>query len=94
MIPITIYGAACPKRRAVTEKGEAMRAKRVAMLLAIVVCSAGMAMGQTEWVEYADNPVIGPGEPGEWDEDGREVLEVVFDGSTYHLFFGDPGQGG
>ena len=93
MIPITIYGAACPKRRAVTDKGEAMRAKRAVLLAAIVVCSAGVALAQTEWVDYPDNPVIGPGGPGEWDEDGRDVLGVVFDGSTYHLFFGDPGQG-
>jgi predicted GH43/DUF377 family glycosyl hydrolase len=46
-----------------------------------------MASAQTEWVEHPDNPVIGLGEPGEWDDDMRAVLAVHFDGSVYHLWF-------
>ncbi len=64
-----------------------MTAKRVALMVAIVVCTAGMAMGQTEWVQYPDNPVIGPGDPGEWDSGFRQVVNVVSDGSMYHLYF-------
>ncbi len=64
-----------------------MTAKRVALMVAIVVFSAGMAMGQTEWVQYPDNPVIGPADPGEWDSGFRQVVNVVSDGSMYHLYF-------
>jgi len=64
-----------------------MRAKIVVVFLVAVVISAGVALGQTEWVEHPDNPVIGPAEPGEWDSAYREVSGVVFDGSTYHLYF-------
>jgi hypothetical protein len=46
-----------------------------------------MAMGQTEWVQWPGNPIIEPGEPGSWDEGGRWVSNVIFDGSIYHIWF-------
>ncbi len=64
-----------------------MTAKRVALMVAIVVCSAGLATAQTEWADYPDNPVIEPGAPGEWDDAGGFINDVVFDGSTYHMWF-------
>ena len=63
-----------------------MNVRRVALLLSIVLCAAGAALAQTEWVEYPDNPVIGPGEPGAWDAGGHSAGTVVFDGSVYHMF--------
>jgi predicted GH43/DUF377 family glycosyl hydrolase len=56
-------------------------------MVAIVACSAGIAVAQTEWVKHPDNPVINPGEPGEWDDGGRLPLAVHFDGAVYHLWF-------
>ena len=41
-----------------------MRAKRVAVMLSIMLWSAGMAVGQTIWDQYPVNPVLGPGDPG------------------------------
>ena len=64
------------------------------MLLAIVVCSAGIAMGQTEWVEYPDNPVIEPGESGSWNAGGNWGTAAIFDGSMYHLWFTGHEQNG
>ena len=64
-----------------------MRVRIVSVFLVAVVISAGIAMGQTEWVEHPDNPVIGPGDSGEWDSGYRDVACVVSDGSMYHLFF-------
>lgn len=64
-----------------------MSAKRVATVLWIIVCSAGVAMAQTVWDQWPGNPIVGPGAPGSWDEGGRWVSNVVFDGSVYHMWF-------
>jgi len=64
-----------------------MRGKHVAIAVWIILCGAGMAMGQTEWVQWPGNPIIGPGDPGSWDQGGRWVSNVVFDGSIYHMWF-------
>ena len=64
-----------------------MSTKRVLVVLSIIVCGAGMAVGQTEWVDDPANPVIGPGDAGPWDVGGPWARAVVFDGSTYHLYF-------
>jgi predicted GH43/DUF377 family glycosyl hydrolase len=64
-----------------------MNAKRALVVISIVVCSAGIASAQTEWVDHPDNPVIGPGEPGSWDDEDRSVTGVVWDGSMYHMIF-------
>jgi len=69
-----------------------MSAKRVAVVLWITLCGAGMAMGQTEWVQWPGNPIIGPGEPGSWDEGGHWLSNVIFDGSTYHMWFSGTDQ--
>lgn len=64
-----------------------MRMKQAVVLFSIIVCGAGMVMGQTEWVDHPDNPLIGPGAPGSWDSRGHYMPEVVFDGTTYHMWF-------
>jgi hypothetical protein len=56
-------------------------------MVSIVLCSAGLAMGQTVWQQYPGNPVIGPGEPGAWDETGCSVLAVLFLDGTYHMWY-------
>ena len=35
----------------------------------------------------SDNPVIGLGEPGEWDDGSRGDPSVLFDGANYHMWF-------
>ena len=64
-----------------------MRVKSAAVLVSIVLCGAGMAVGQTVWVDYPVNPVLGPGDPGTWDELARVEPAVLFDGSIYHMWF-------
>ncbi len=64
-----------------------MNVKRVAVMLWIVLCVAGVALAQTEWVQHPDNPIIGLGEPGEWDDGGRADPSVLFDGAVYHMWF-------
>ena len=59
-----------------------MSAKRVSMFVLAVVCTAGVAFGQTFWVAHPHNPILGPGDPGEWDAGGRAATTVISDGST------------
>jgi len=64
-----------------------MSVRRVAVMASIMLCAAGAALAQTEWVPYPDNPVIGLGEPGEWDDGSRGDPSVLFDGTVYHMWF-------
>ena len=48
-----------------------------------VVLGAGVATAQTEWTDYPQNPVIGPGPQGSWDP-MRIVFAVHFDGAVHH----------
>jgi predicted GH43/DUF377 family glycosyl hydrolase len=64
-----------------------MKVKRVAVMLSIVACAAGVVSAQTVWEHYPGNPVLPPGDPGEWDEDGRIATSVVYDGSTWHMYY-------
>jgi predicted GH43/DUF377 family glycosyl hydrolase len=57
------------------------------VLVPILLCGAAMAIGQTVWDQYPGNPVLGPGDPGSWDEFARVEPTVLFDGSVYHMWF-------
>ena len=65
-----------------------MRSTRtVAVLMSVLVCGAGLAVAQTEWVDHPDNPVVGTDDLAGWASGGASVGAVVFDGSTYHMWF-------
>ena len=70
-----------------------MNATRVTWCVAMIVCIAGVAGAQTEWVDDPNNPVIGPGDPGDWDGGTRNPLAVVEVDGTYHLFFNGQAEG-
>ena len=52
-----------------------------------VLLSAGGASGQTPWTKDPANPVLEAGNPGEWDQGGVLSGAVLFDGTTYHLWY-------
>ncbi len=64
-----------------------MSTKRVLVVLSIILCGAGMVMGQTEWVDDPGNPIFTAGDTGSWDRSGPWARAVVHDGTTYHLWF-------
>ena len=64
-----------------------MSGKQLLVVSAIVLFGAGMAIGQTEWVDDPENPVIGVDDPGEWASGGAWVNTVMYDGTTYHMWF-------
>ena len=42
----------------------------------------------TVWTKHAGNPLLVPGEKGAWDDVNIIHPHVIFDGSTYHLWYG------
>jgi hypothetical protein len=64
-----------------------MGVKRVFVMVSIVLGVAAVAAAQTEWFDYLNNPVLGPGDPGRWDSGGRFPGAVVFVDGTYHMYF-------
>jgi hypothetical protein len=69
------------------KKEKSMNLTRVVVVISMILFGTGLATAQTEWTFHPENPVIGPGEPGGWDEAYRSSIAVHFDGSVYHLWF-------
>ncbi|HSL16961.1 MAG TPA: hypothetical protein VLB51_03555 [Methylomirabilota bacterium] len=63
-----------------------MRGLRACAALVLVFAAATVS-AQTDWVDHPDNPVLGPGEPGAWDEGGRRLGTVILVDSTFHMWF-------
>ncbi len=58
----------------------------------IVLCASQVAVAQVEWTFH--DPVVGAGPPGSWNEERNVLGDVVFDGTTYHMYLigGDDGN--
>lgn len=59
------------------------------LLVLAVLCAAGPALGheQPGWAKHGGNPVLEPGEHGEWDHDFVFLPSMILDGSTYHMWY-------
>ncbi len=57
------------------------------VLAVAALLATGGAHGQTTWTKDEGNPVLAPGAPGEWDQGGVVSGAVLFDGTTYHLWY-------
>ncbi len=64
-----------------------MSTKRVVVVFSIVLCGVGMVSAQTEWIGHPGNPVVETEDPGSWAPGGPWIGSIVFDGSTYHMWF-------
>ena len=40
------------------------------------------------WKKYEDNPILKPGEWGEWDDGGFSEAEVIYHSGVFHMFYG------
>lgn len=47
----------------------------------------GSLLGQAYWQKYCVNPVLSPGPEGSWDDQAVAHPNVLYDGSTYHLWY-------
>jgi predicted GH43/DUF377 family glycosyl hydrolase len=52
----------------------------------LILAPAGI-QAQTEWEKYTGNPVLSGGSQGEWDESGVIGTRILFDGTTYHMWY-------
>ncbi|MBN1137101.1 MAG: hypothetical protein JXM73_10965 [Anaerolineae bacterium] len=39
------------------------------------------------WEKYAGNPILGPGEPGEWDSSSRTQIALIKEGGLYKMWY-------
>ena len=62
------------------------------LLLVILIFSANSMdiFGQTNWHKYIGNPVLLPGDEGQWDYQFINVRSVLWDGEKYNMWY----QGG
>jgi hypothetical protein len=60
----------------------------VCFLILFLVSSFTDSFAQTDWEKYEGNPVLVPGSPGDWDDFSLWAFSILFDGSTYHLWYG------
>jgi predicted GH43/DUF377 family glycosyl hydrolase len=57
-------------------------------LLAVAAMLApGISVAQTEWVDDPGEPVLGPAEPGAWDDGARYPMAVIQIDGTFHLYY-------
>ncbi len=64
---------------------------QIVVVSVIVLCVGQVALAQVEWTYKA--PAVGPGDPGSWNEGRNQLGDVVFDGTTYHMYLiGGPGE--
>lgn len=93
-----MYGALQPIRPVSLKQ----RKRRATMkkLLAVLVCLAAIsvvallvlnnlaqAAPQGPWAKYAENPVLSPGDEGEWDQNGVYYASVISDGASYKMWY-------
>jgi len=64
-----------------------MNARQVWMAAMLLICVAGAATAQTEWVLDPEDPVLEPSPPGSWDVGGRFMEAVIKIGDVYHMYF-------
>ena len=68
-----------------------MRSSVIMTLMIMTYLTTG-ANAQTKWIKYEGNPVL-EGDPlgsGSWDEGDIGGPEIIFDGVTYHMWYGGP----
>jgi hypothetical protein len=60
------------------------------VFIATVLLVSGMVPltnAQTEWTKHPNNPVLDVGSAGEWDDAGVSLGPVLFDGTSYHMWY-------
>jgi len=57
------------------------------LLILIFISTSTRSFAQTNWQKYSGNPVIVPGPPGAWDDHWIFSGDVLFDDTTYHMWY-------
>lgn len=56
----------------------------IVMTSVLALGVAPLALAQVDWTFMG--PVVGPGGPGSWNSSRHQLGDVVFDGTTYHMY--------
>ena len=59
----------------------------ISLFLLTTICVNTTGFAQTNWEKFPGNPVLDVGPPGTWEELGVLALWVLFDGTTYHIWY-------
>jgi len=59
----------------------------ISLFLSTTMCAITTGFAQTDWQKYPGNPVMIPGPPGAWDDHWMFNGGVLFDDSTYHMWY-------
>lgn len=57
------------------------------IVLSVFLIVTAEVEAQSEWVKYADNPVLNIGLSGSWDDLGVWACDVIFDGAAYKMWY-------
>jgi len=57
------------------------------MFAMFTIITTWACVGQTAWTKHGNNPVLGPGSAGTWDDEDVLVDRVIFDGSVYKMWY-------
>lgn len=83
-----IYEDSSRKFRANSHMPESFHAViSIGVLLCLFTSISTTAFGQTIWTKYENNPVLEPGTSGEWDDVLAFHHRVLFDGTTFHMWY-------
>jgi hypothetical protein len=61
--------------------------KKIFVYLFVSVIFLTQIFGQTNWTKDPNNPVLTRGTNGEWDHGLVAVPYILFDGTTYHMWY-------
>ena len=60
----------------------------VCILILFLVSTFSDSFAQTDWMKYQGNPVLVPGSAGTWNDFSLAPGSILFDGTTYHIWYG------
>lgn len=63
-----------------------------ALIILAVISSAPTVLGETQWIKYSSNPILAPS--GSWDPAGVVTPRVLFDGTTFRMWYNGVNQQG
>ncbi|MEJ2196191.1 MAG: hypothetical protein P8X73_15210, partial [Ignavibacteriaceae bacterium] len=62
--------------------------KKILVYLFAAIAFVIQTNAQVDWTKHPDNPILTRGVNGEWDDVLVANPYVIFDGTTYHLWYG------
>ena len=66
-----------------------MKKKETILLVTLMsVLTSSVTLGQVVWTKYEENPIFDVGPAGSWDDNYLLESSVIFDGTTYKMWYG------